>query len=77
MSYIQKIVNQKRLRRGSNPSLGEADRKTKRKRKPVVEWFIKKITFARKKSPRNEDVPPNVPSPDNGGEEEREGAASI
>ena len=73
---IGKVYNLKRLRKGSKNSIGNVARKTKKKKKPVVDWIIKKITLA-KRSQTHEAVSPEAPSRDSGGGEAQGGAASI
>ena len=51
-----------RLKRLSSSNKSKKIEKPKSKRKKAVQWFIKKMTFAKKRPPKDDDeYPPNIP----------------
>ena len=75
---IGKVCHIKRLNRHSKPSTGTGDVKRKLKvknKRPVLDWFVKWITVARKKPP-DKKTEENLSSENKGEKRESRGAAS-
>ena len=73
---IGKVCHIKRLKRHSKPSTGDVKRKIKvKKKRQVLDWFVKMITVARKKPP-DKEIEENLSSEEEGEKRESRGAAS-